>query len=113
MKHEESKIQQNCVRYFRYQYPDYILFAVPNGGKRGRTESAIMKGEGVLAGVADLFFAMPSKTFHGLFIEIKTEKGKQSAHQKYFETRAIMSGYDYKICRSLDEFIKTVNDYLI
>ena len=112
MHHKESKIQQNSVRWFRYQYPDYILFSIPNGGRRGKTEASIMKGEGVLAGVADLFLAMPSKNFHGLFIEMKTEKGRQTESQKRFEERAITSGYCYKICRSIDEFIDTTNKYL-
>ena len=113
MIHIESKIQQSCVTWFRHQYPDYILFAIPNGGKRGKIEASIMKGEGVLAGVADLFFAMPSGVSHGLFIEIKTEKGRQSNSQKIFEEKALMIGYDYKICRSMDEFIIVINDYLL
>lgn len=45
-----------CVSWFRLKYPAIgkLLFAVPNGGARSRTEAAIMKAEGVTAGVADL-----------------------------------------------------------
>lgn len=55
-RHQESTLQKTCVAWFRTQYPDHalMLFAVPNGGGRSRIESAIMKGEGVTAGVADL-----------------------------------------------------------
>jgi hypothetical protein len=112
MIHEESKIQQSCVRWFRLQYPGYILFAIPNGGRRGKVEAAIMKGEGVLAGVADLFLAMPSAIYHGLFIEMKTSKGQRSPAQKDFGKRALMSGYEYVICRSVEEFIEIINNYL-
>jgi hypothetical protein len=112
MLHEESKIQQACIKWFRLQHPDYILFAIPNGGRRGKAEAAIMKGEGVLAGVADLFLAMPSGRHHGLFIEMKTEIGRQSPAQADFEKRAIFSGYKYAVCRSVGEFIKTINNYL-
>lgn len=117
MKHEESKIQQQCVNWFRYQYPQHVMFAIPNGGRRGKVEAAIMKGEGVLAGVADLFIMSPKyekriPPIHGLFIEMKTEKGKQTHTQTAFECSAIMRGYQYAICRSLDEFMKVVNEYM-
>lgn len=48
MKHEESRIQQACIKWFRLQYPKLALnlFAVPNGGARKRIEGAIMKAEG-------------------------------------------------------------------
>ena len=36
MKHRESEIQQACVRWFYYQYPNYAkaLIKIPNEGKR-------------------------------------------------------------------------------
>jgi hypothetical protein len=110
--HKESGIQQSCVRWFRLQYPGHILLAIPNGGRRGKVEAAIMKGEGVLSGAADLFLALPSGVHHGLFIEMKTAAGRQSPAQRDFEKRVIMRGYGYVICRSVDEFVQTVNDYL-
>ena len=67
MKHEESHIQRNCVKWFRLAYPKLarLLFAVPNGGKRGIREAAIMKAEGVVAGVADLLLLIPKdNTMH-------------------------------------------------
>jgi hypothetical protein len=112
MRHTESPVQQSCVYWFRLQYPGYILFAIPNGGARSKTEGAIMKGEGVLVGVADLFLALPSGVYHGLFVEMKAGKGRQSDAQKDFEKQAIMSGYKYVICRSLEEFVEVINDYL-
>lgn len=49
MTHNESKLQRVCVQWFRVQYPHLVLFAIPNGGRRGKVEASIMKGEGVLA----------------------------------------------------------------
>lgn len=42
--HEESRIQQACVRWFRMQYPRFarLLIAVPNGGGRSKIEAAII-----------------------------------------------------------------------
>lgn len=61
MYHEESQIQRACVRWFGLQHRelDGLLFAVPNGGRRGKVEAAIMKAEGVYPGVADLLLLVP------------------------------------------------------
>jgi hypothetical protein len=109
---KESELQKSCVRWFRYQYSDKALFAIPNGGRRGKIEAAVMKGEGVLAGVADLFLAHPSKSFHGLFIEMKSVKGKQTEFQKDFEQKVRAQGYEYAVCHSFEELQTTVNKYL-
>ena len=88
------------------------IFAVPNGGARCRTEAAIMKAEGVTAGVADIFLLYPSNGYHGLAIEMKTEKGRQQLTQKKWQEAVEASGYKYVICRSVDDFIEQINAYL-
>lgn len=112
MKHEESNIQIVCINWFRLMYPNLRLYAIPNGGNRNVITAAIMKREGVMRGVADLFLMHASNGYHGLYIEIKTPKGKQSPEQKAFEHSALLEGYEYKIARSLDEFILIVKNYL-
>jgi hypothetical protein len=114
MKHEESQIQRNCVTWFRLQYPSIacLLFAVPNGGARNKREAAIMKGEGVTAGVADVILLYPSSGFHSLCIEFKTEKGKQQPSQKKWQELIETYGYKYVICRSFDDFRNTIKQYL-
>ena len=44
-RHVESHMQRMCVHWFRLQYPTVgkLLFAVPNGGARLRSEAAIMR----------------------------------------------------------------------
>lgn len=114
MNHNESLIQKQCVTWFRLQYADIalLLFAVPNGGGRSRIEAAIMKGEGVTAGVADLLLLHPNSDHHGLCIEMKTAKGKQQDSQKRFQRKVEAYGYRYEIVRSLDEFMNVIRDYL-
>lgn len=123
MKHEESRLQIECVKWFSYQYPhlDRNLFAIPNGEKRGIITATILKRQGVKAGVADIFLAMP-KSFidkyeseviiHGLFIEFKTDKGKQNENQITFQKAVTTTGYRYVIVRSFDEFKELIEDYL-
>ena len=111
----ESRIQQACVRWFRLQYPKYAgnLFSVPNGGYRNAVTGAILKAEGALAGVADLFLAVPNRSYAGFFIEMKKPKGRQQESQKRFQKAVEEQGYKYSLCYSLEEFMELVNEYLI
>lgn len=108
----ESKLQISMVKWFRLAYPKRHLFSIPNGGNRSAITGAILKAEGARAGVADLFLMHGNSQFHGLWIEVKTDKGKQSPSQKEFEIDALNNGYDYKIVKSLDEFMDVVTIYL-
>lgn len=96
MRHIESQIQKDCVTWFRLQYPKIgrLLFAVPNGGARNAKEAAIMKGEGVTAGVADLILLYPSGGFHSLCIEFKTpsKSSRQTPTQKEWQALAEAHG---------------------
>lgn len=104
MRHIESRIQSTCVRWHRLQYPHITIFAIPNGGRRGKVEASIMKGEGVLAGVADVFIMHPRNGRHGIFVEFKTDKGRQTPEQKAFEIDSGRLGYEYHVVRSFDTF---------
>lgn len=112
---EEHRIQVSCVRWFRMKYPHLSprLFAVPNGGRRDGITGARLKEEGVLAGVADLILLVPNADYHALLIEMKTPKGRQSDSQRAWQ-RAVAGNDDYLyvVCRSLEEFILEVEEYL-
>lgn len=112
MRHAESDIQRLCVKWFKYQFPTEVLFSVPNGGFRNKVTAAIMKAEGAMAGVADLFLMKAAHGFNGLFIEMKTRDGRQSDTQKAFQAKCYDKGYQYVVCKSFEEFRATINDYL-
>lgn len=114
MRHVESSIQIGAVRWFRLQHPRLarLLFSVPNGGYRNRVTAAMMKAEGAMAGVADLLLLYPSNGYHGLCIEMKTAKGRQQDTQKSWQREVEAVGYKYVICRSVDDFMREVGDYL-
>lgn len=96
------------------QYPEYagLLYAIPNGGKRNAVTGAILKAEGALAGVADIFLSVPNRFYHGLYIEMKKPKGRQQESQKLFQQAVEAQGYKYALCYSLDEFMELVKMYL-
>lgn len=125
MNHEESNLQQQCVAWFRAQYPQYaMLLTHPiNEGsghtKTDRRRQGIHKAEGAVAGVPDLLLFMPvynaplgfddeyrkeSGMTHGLGIEFKTEKGRQSQDQKDFEKIFRSAGYGYQVIKCFEDF---------
>lgn len=114
MRHEESRIQTNCVTWFRLVYPTkhLILFSVPNGGARRASEGRILKAEGIVAGVSDLLLLHPSCGYHGLCIEMKTATGRQRDTQKAWQRAVEAEGYKYLIIRSFDEFRAEVSKYM-
>lgn len=116
MKHVESRLQIACVAWFRAQYASIwnLLFSVPNGGARSKTEGAILKAEGATRGVADLLLLVARGGFGALAIEMKTtsKKSDQSEQQIEWETAATQAGNKYVVVRTLEEFQQTVNAYL-
>ena len=114
IRHEESALQRNCVKWFRYQWDIYALnlIAIPNGGARNLVEAAIMKGEGVTAGAADLFLFVPNSIYHGLAIEMKSPSGTWRDTQKRWAKAIEDRGYKYILVRSFEQFVLEVNQYL-
>lgn len=115
MKHPESDLQTNCVKWFRYQYPQFrnVFFSVPNGSLRSKAQQAILKKEGSLSGVSDLILLVPNSEFNCLCLEAKIKPNKQSEAQKEFEKAATNFGNCYKIFYSFEEFRAIVAAYLI
>lgn len=91
-----------------------LLFAVPNGGGRSKVEAAIMQGEGVTPGVSDLILLVARGGYNGLCIEMKTEakSSKQSETQEAWQKLVEAQGYKYVVCRSLEQFMSVINEYL-
>lgn len=114
MRHIEENTQIICVRWFEAQYPQLapLLHHSPNGGRRNALEAARFKTMGTRKGFPDLVLFFPAKRFHGLFVEMKTPKGKQQPSQKAWQERAEWAGYKYVICRSFDEFMAEIDAYL-
>lgn len=112
----ESEIQQACLKWFQLQYPklasDGVLFHIPNEGIRLGGIGRRMKREGIVRGVADLCLAIPRKGYAALYIEMKKPGSYQSPEQKAWQKNIERYGNKYVVCRSLEEFIKIITDYL-
>jgi len=114
MRHIEETMQQQCVTWFDYQYPSLKLrlHSSPNGGKRNIREGARFKAMGVRAGFPDLILLHPNNFYPFMGIELKTEKGRQSEHQKEYQKMFEEIGAKYVIVRSLDDFMREIKSYM-
>lgn len=113
----EGKIQASCYQFFWNTYPQYrgLYFAIPNENSRADSNAitgAIRRSMGVYHGVSDTLLLLPRGRYHGLAIEYKDEKGKQSPHQIAWQILVEKQGYRYEVCRSLDQFKQIINEYL-
>jgi hypothetical protein len=80
----EANLQQQCVKWFDMQYPQYsrYLFHIRNGGSiKSAREGLKFKRMGVRKGIPDLFLSLPTDMWHGMYIELKKKGGKPSKEQ--------------------------------
>lgn len=109
----EHDLQVACVRWFRLQYPHEIIMAIPNGGYRTAKTAALMKAEGQLAGVPDLFVPTARGGYYGLWIEMKNGKaGRLSDLQKQMHETLRSHGYQVEVCRDEVQFRDIISKYL-
>ena len=77
--HAEHRLQAAELSYMKAKHFDlrHIFFAVPNGQKRSARQTAWLKEEGLVNGVADMILLKPNRFYGYLCIENKTPKGRQ------------------------------------
>jgi len=82
---------------------DVYYFAIPNAAKRSWKAAALMKAEGLTAGVADLcIMLMGGRT---AWLELKTAKGTQRQAQINFQIICTTLGHPYYLVRTLEDAI--------
>lgn len=119
----ESKIQQECVQWYRNSFclkhhsPRSMIFSIPNEG-RGAA-SAQLIATGLYPGCADTWIfhreahcalckqenIFQTKQF---FVEFKTAEGVQSDKQKEFQAHCEEMKISYFIVRSLEQFKQVI-----
>lgn len=84
----ESKLQAKCIKLAK---------------DNGYIALKIIKCN--ISGCADLILLKDGKT---IFIEFKSEKGKQSPLQVYFEKTIINQGFEYYLIDDFEEYYNTI-----
>lgn len=102
----EAQEQTWLIQWVRRHGPAEAkrLFHIPNGGGRSKSEGAMMKLQGVQAGVPDLFLPVPRYPHHGLWIELKSldPKSAPSAPQKEWLEYLATQGYRVAVCSGFE-----------
>lgn len=94
-------------------YPELkLIYSNPAGGFRHKKTAGMMKAEGQRAGIPDLTLPVARKGFHGMYLEMKTEKGRLSENQENWCQSLILEGYCVFVAYSLNEAIGYVSEYL-
>ena len=72
----------------------------------------MLKKEGVVPGIPDIMIASANGSYHGLFIEMKTESGMMSESQLKIKEKLESDGYKVEVCRGWDAARQITESYL-
>lgn len=123
-EHDEQRAlfqwASECVSY--NIHPELaLMFAIPNAQVALKMISSprirfsfiqYMTSEGRKKGVPDIFLAVPRRTYHGLFVEMKAEKGKLSPEQKEWIKQLNEQGYLAQVCVGCQQAQELIEWYL-
>jgi hypothetical protein len=113
----ESVEMQCLFRWAAYEkgaLPELaMLYHIPNEGKRSRATGGRMVAEGLKSGVPDICLPVARGNFHGLYIELKRQKGgRVSENQEEWLYQLAKQGYFTAICRGWQEASEVIEAYL-
>ena len=110
----EYKIQAALIVYLDLRYPRMLRIVAPGAGMAMNRGNAMkMKRMGYQKGTPDIVILEPSNGYHGLLIELKSEKGRLSKEQAEYLAKAKAKGYRCAVCFSYKEAVKIIDSYLI
>jgi hypothetical protein len=107
LKQTEAELKQGVQDYLQYKQNQGVLYFDRLNSGEAIIETGDSRRRIMLCrpGTADMFLILKGSL---IFLELKTETGKQSPEQKEFEAQVTWHGAEYYVIRSLDELIKLV-----
>lgn len=104
------------IKLFNWMHQHPLLkdlaFSIPNEGKRSLIMGHLYKRMGLRSGTPDIFIPFPTKTYHGLFIELKFGRNKATPAQEKFIARLKEQGYAAEVIWGADAAIDFIINYL-
>ena len=112
-EHQEQVALFRWARFAAAGRPELrLLHAIPNGGHRHKAVAARMQAEGVRPGVPDVFLPVPRGGFAGLYVEMKTRRGRVSAAQRRWIGALRAQGYRVEVCRGWNAAREAIEEYV-
>jgi len=113
-EHAEQAALFRWAEFARVRLPELaLLYAVPNGGHRHKATAARLKAEGVKRGVPDVCLPVARGGAHGLYIELKTERGKATPEQLGWIRALRRQGYAAEVCHGWESARSMIEHYLM
>lgn len=112
--HTGARLETSWAAMQSGKYPELnLLYHVPNGGSRHKAEAGRLRAEGVKAGVPDLCLPVARGQYHGLYIELKRQRGgRTSDHQSEWLDALSAQGYKAALCYGWEQAAGTIIEYL-
>lgn len=109
---KESEEQKQLIQWARSRPWGFMLFHICNENVGGYAWAVRNRQMGVRKGVPDLMLPIPMNGFHGLFIELKTDKGRLSEAQKVWIENLRSLGYRVEVCKGFVEAKDVLKEYM-
>lgn len=96
-------------------YPELRwMHHIPNGGGRSAVTGSKLKGEGVRAGVFDVFLPVARGGYHGLYLEMKAPGKLEnlSSLQREFRDAMLIQGYYVKTADNWETAWQYIEEYM-
>lgn len=97
----EKDLQKLCEAYLKAN--DIMYLHIENNAHNNKLRATKNKK---LKGMPDFIVFLKHRIT--IFVELKTETGKQTPEQVEYEKRIKEMGFPYFLCRSFDEFVEAV-----
>lgn len=112
-QHQANVIKWSQQPHIRAKWPDLkLLFHIANGGSRDAIEGKHLKQQGVKPGVPDLCLPVARGQYHGVYLEMKAEKGKLSSSQVWWISALANQGYSCNVCYGWQQAVEFLEWYL-
>ena len=112
IKMSEAILQAEVVKYISLQYPKAKYCASLGGIYTSPTQAVKAKRTGYKRGFPDLQITEAKGGYFGLFLELKTNKGRATKDQKEWIKDLTNRGYKALIVKGIDECIKAIDNYM-
>ena len=108
----EERLQTEVINWIKEKHPNVRYCASLGGIYTGPRQAIKAKRTGYSRGFPDLQICEARGGKFGLFIEIKTIKGRATEAQKEWIEDLNLRGYHAEICKGLPLVIKSIENYL-